>query len=102
MGNKYLTAAKNALGITVNDPEIDAALQDLVNAARADLRAGGIEAPTAAAPKGNAALYKRGVVLYVTAGFVDDATAARRAGDDYDRLKTSLALNGEFRGASGP
>lgn len=85
-----LDDVKNAL--RVSGPDFDIEIQDLIEAAKADLALAGITKLDE-----TDSLIKRAVVLYCKANFgYEDPTMAELFNKSYQSLKTHLALSQEY------
>ncbi len=93
MGAAMLEAVKLALRIST--AYFDDELNDLIDAAQADLTLCGVNA----AGKEDDPLIKRAVVLFCKAHFGTDDNAGRYQ-QSYDMLKGSLMIAGDYRAGS--
>ena len=94
---------KVKLALRLSGTALDGEVSDLINAAIADLRLGGINIPAEAGSSSKTLgdpLLDRAVVLYAKAefGFNDDAERYRNA---YDYLKCALSLTADYTGKRG-
>ena len=86
-----LNDVRDALRISGSDLDIE--IQDLIDAAKADLQLSGV---AAAKIVDTDPLIKRAVVVYCKAHFGWDNPEADRFARSYDMLKTHLTLSAEY------
>jgi uncharacterized phage protein (predicted DNA packaging) len=86
-----LDDVKDALRVSGADLDIE--IQDLIDAAKADLRLSGVHASKLVDTD---PLIKRAVVVYCKAHFGWDNPEADRFARSYDMLKTHLTLSAEY------
>ena len=88
-----LNKIKQSLRITHN--ALDNEIQDLINAARADLRISGVVKLDE-----TDSLIIRAITVYSKANFGLDNADSEKYQQSYDSLKTHLALSGEYNGSN--
>lgn len=88
-----LNKIKQSLRITHN--ALDNEIQDLIDAARADLRISGVVKLDE-----TDSLIIRAITVYSKANFGLDNTDSEKYQQSYDSLKTHLALSGEYNGSN--
>lgn len=95
---KLLDACREALRIPADCTDFDAEIEDLIEAARAAMRAGGV-ADTVAVDDSNATV-RLAVKVYCRAKFGMDNPDADRLNQSFDDLLTMMGGSSEFGGAS--
>lgn len=90
-----LDSLKPKLGVTTNDTGIVDEIQDLIDAARADLASVGIAVDKIVDTD---PLIKQAITFYTKAHFRYDNPEADRFQRSYDLQKTNLALNSDYTG----
>ena len=88
-----LNKIKQSLRITHN--ALDNEIQDLIDAARADLRISGVVKLDETDP-----LIIRAITVYSKANFGLDNADSEKYQQSYESLKTHLALSGEYNGSN--
>ncbi|WHP43832.1 head-tail connector protein [Lysinibacillus boronitolerans] len=88
-----LNKIKQSLRITHNS--LDNEIQDLIDAARADLRISGVVKLDE-----TDSLIIRAITVYSKANFGLDNADSEKYQQSYDSLKTHLALSGEYNGSN--
>lgn len=95
---RLLDACREALRIPADCTDFDAEIEDLIDAARAAMRAGGV-ADDVAADDSNGAV-RLAVKVYCRANFGMDNPDAERLAQSFDDLLTMMRGSSEFGGAS--
>ena len=95
---KLLDSCREALRIPAECYDFDAEIEDLIEAARAAMRAGGV-ADTVAADDSNGTV-RLAVKVYCRANFGMDNPDADRLAQSFDDLLTMMRGSSEFGGAS--
>lgn len=95
---KLLDACREALRIPADCTDFDAEIEDLIEAARAAMRAGGV-AEKVAADDSNGTV-RLAVKVYCKANFGMDNPDADRLNQSFDVLLTMMRGSSEFGGAS--
>lgn len=95
---RLLDACREALRIPADCTDFDAEIEDLIDAARAAMRAGGV-ADDVAADDSNGAV-RLAVKVYCKANFGMDNPDAERLAQSFDDLLTMMRGSSEFGGAS--
>lgn len=95
---KTLDACREALRIPADCTDFDAEIEDLIEAARAAMRAGGV-AESVAADDSNGTV-RLAVKVYCKANFGMDSPDAVRLSQSFDDLLTMMGGSSEFGGAS--
>lgn len=83
------------LALRISSSAFDSEINDLIEAARADLKLSGVLAEKAEAETPDV-LIKRAIVTYVKANFGWDNPDAERLQQSYDMLKAHLTLSIEY------
>ena len=86
-----LDDVKAALRVTTTDTGIVTEVEDLIEAAQADLSLSGVNSEDTADP-----LIKRAIVTYCKANFGYNNPDADRFKASYDSLKSHLGLSGDY------
>jgi len=86
------------LALRITSSAFDSEIDDLIAAARADLRLSGVD-PAKADADDPDALIKRAVITYCKAHFGLDNPEAERLQHSYDMLKAHLTLSREYTSA---
>ena len=94
---KLLDACREALRIPADCTDYDAEIEDLIEAARAAMRAGGV-ADAVAADDSNSTV-RLAVKVYCKANFGMDNPDADRLARSFDDLLTMMSGSAEFGGA---
>jgi uncharacterized phage protein (predicted DNA packaging) len=92
-----LDVVKTALRITATDTGITGELQDLIDAAKADLALSGIATSKIVDTD---PLIKRAIITFCKANFGYDNPEAERFQRSYEMIKAHLALSTDYRGVS--
>lgn len=87
---------KPALRISKSNKAFDTEVQDLIDAARQDLKLAGISASMVGAENGIDPLIKRAITTYTKANFGYDNPDADRLKDSYESLKNHMSLSGDY------
>lgn len=95
---KLLDACREALRIPAACYDFDAEIEDLIEAARAAMRAGGVAASVAADDSNSTV--RLAVKVYCKANFGIDNPDADRLTQSFDDLLTMMCGSSEFGGAS--
>lgn len=95
---KMLDACREALRIPAECYDFDAEIKDLIEAARAAMRAGGVAASVAADDSNGTV--RLAVKVYCKANFGIDNPDADRLTQSFDDLLTMMCGSSEFGGAS--
>lgn len=95
---RLLDACREALRIPADCTDFDAEIEDLIEAARAAMRAGGV-ADDVAADDSNGAV-RLAAKVYCKANFGMDNPDAERLAQSFDDLLTMMRGSSEFGGAS--
>lgn len=99
--DKLFEKAKVAVRSTFVDEELDIELNDLILAARDDLRMFGLVENAQASSSDDASLIVQAILLYVKANWGYDNPDAQRFGELYQQLKDKLSVSTQyFTGAS--
>lgn len=85
---------KVAVRSTINDPELDQELDDLILAARNDLTLNGLVSSEFA--DANPALMRQAIILYVKGHWGYDNPDAQKFVDTYEDLKKSMSLHSQY------
>lgn len=88
--------AKATLRITSDDEGLNAEINTLISAARADLESSGVAGYLACAPEPEG-LVRSAILLYVKANFGYDNADADRLTEHYEAAKRHLTSADEFR-----
>jgi len=83
------------LALRITSSAFDSEIDDLIAAARADLKLSGVDPQKADADDPDA-LIKRAIIIYCKAHFGLDNPEAERLQDAYDMLKAHLTLSREY------
>lgn len=95
---RLLDACREALRIPADCTDFDAEIEDLIEASRAAMRAGGV-ADAVSADDSNGAV-RLAVKVYCKANFGMDNPDAERLAQSFDDLLTMMRGSSEFGGAS--
>ncbi len=95
---KLLDACREALRIPADCTDYDAEIEDLITAARARLRAGGVVAAKAADDADGTV--RLAIKVYCKANFGMDNPDAERLAQSFDDILTMMAGSSEFGGSS--
>lgn len=95
---RLLDACREALRIPADCTDFDAEIEDLIEAARAAMRAGGV-ADAVSADDSNGTV-RLAVKVYCRANFGMDNPDAERLAQSFDDLLTMMRGSSEFGGAS--
>ncbi|UPO88333.1 head-tail connector protein [Niallia sp. Man26] len=90
-----LEEVKQALRVSHN--ALDSDIEDIIAAARLDLKLSGISALKADAETEVDALIKRAIIVYSKANFMADVLIAEKYQQSYNSLKSHLALSNEYK-----
>lgn len=94
--DKLFDKAKVAVRSTFDDVELDNELNDLIVAARDDLRVFGLVDKAHSSYGDDSSLVTQAVLLYVKAHWGYDNPDAERFGALYDELKNKLSVSSQF------
>lgn len=92
VSDRFITDAKKYIRVT--STTFDAEIADLVEAAKADLLLGGVDADKV--NNEDDPLVKRAVMTYIKAGFGIDNPDADKYAESYKMQKTSMMLSGDY------
>lgn len=95
---KLLDACREALRIPADCTDYDAEIEDLIEAARAHLRAGGVSDEKAADDSDSTV--RLAIKVYCKANFGMDNPDADRLAQSFDDILTMMKGSSEFGGAS--
>lgn len=87
---------KPSLRISKMNLAFDIEVQDLIDAARQDLKLAGISSVKADAEDNIDPLIKRAITTYAKANFGYDNPDADRLKDSYESLKNHMSLSGDY------
>lgn len=94
--DKLFDKAKVAVRSTLVDEELDAELNDLILAARDDLRLFGLVDRAGESSEDDTSLIVQAVLLYVKANWGYDNPDAQRFGELYQQLKDKLSVSTQY------
>lgn len=95
---KLLDACREALRVPADCTDFDAEIEDLMEAARAEMRAGGVSSKKS--EDDDDASVRVAVKCYVKAHFGMDNPDAERLALAFDTMLTSMSGNSEYRGSA--
>ncbi|CUW10535.1 hypothetical protein C122C_0815 [Leuconostoc gelidum subsp. gasicomitatum] len=94
--DKLFQKAKVAVRSTFDDEELDMELNDLIIAARDDLRVFGLVEKAKSSETVDSSLITQAILLYVKANWGYDNPDAARFGTLYQQLKDKLSVSTQF------
>lgn len=95
VSDRFITDAKKYIRVT--STAFDAEIADLIEAAKADLLLGGVDADKV--NNEDDPLVKRAVMTYIKAGFGIDNPDAEKYQESYKMQKTNLMLSSDYSAA---
>ena len=95
---KLLDACREALRIPADCTDFDAEIEDLIEAARAAMRAGGVSAQKI--DKADDGAINLAIKVFVKANFGMDNPESEKLRESFDHLVTMLKGSSEYGGAS--